>query len=88
MNWWEYVRNWAEGWPQSADLPGINAQKALAPPQRASQMTAVPQPEQASKHAAVLVLLFPYNNQLHTVLIELPAYDGVHSGQMAFPGGG
>ena len=88
MNWWEYVRNWAEGWPQSADLPGINAQKALAPPQRAPQMTAVPQPEQARKHAAVLVLLFPYNNQLHTVLIERPAYDGVHSGQMAFPGGG
>jgi 8-oxo-dGTP pyrophosphatase MutT (NUDIX family) len=51
-------------------------------------MTAVPQPEHASKHAAVLVLLFPQNNQLHTVLIERPAYDGVHSGQMAFPGGG
>ena len=30
MNWWEYARNWAECWPQSVDLPGINAQKALA----------------------------------------------------------
>lgn len=88
MNWWEFAHSWAERWPNSVDLPGLKAQKALAPPLRAPQMTHVPRPEHAKKHAAVLVLLFPHNSQLHTVLIERPAYDGVHSGQMAFPGGG
>jgi len=37
--------------------------------------------------AAVLVLLYPKKGQTHTVLIERPRYDGVHSGQIAFPGG-
>ena len=38
--------------------------------------------------AAVLVLFYPgADRQLHTVLIERNWYDGVHSGQIAFPGG-
>lgn len=36
---------------------------------------------------AVLVLLYPLNNDVHTVLIQRPTYEGVHSAQVAFPGG-
>jgi len=37
--------------------------------------------------AAVLVLFYPKDDEMYTVLIERPQYDGVHSGQIAFPGG-
>ncbi len=37
--------------------------------------------------AAVLILLYPKENDIFTVLIERNWYDGVHSGQIAFPGG-
>ena len=39
------------------------------------------------REAAVLVLLYPVDGQTETVLIERNVYDGVHSGQIAFPGG-
>jgi 8-oxo-dGTP pyrophosphatase MutT (NUDIX family) len=38
--------------------------------------------------SAVLILLFLENDVLHFPLILRPTYDGVHSAQMAFPGGG
>ncbi len=37
--------------------------------------------------AAVMVLLYPKNNQTHVVLIVRPSYPGVHSSQISFPGG-
>lgn len=39
------------------------------------------------KDSAVLVLLFPIDSVPHTVLMLRPSYDGVHSGQVSFPGG-
>jgi 8-oxo-dGTP pyrophosphatase MutT (NUDIX family) len=39
------------------------------------------------KESAVSVLLYEENGFLQSVLIERPEYPGVHSGQMAFPGG-
>lgn len=40
------------------------------------------------RESAVLILVYPDPSQvLHTVLIERPKYEGVHSGQIAFPGG-
>jgi 8-oxo-dGTP pyrophosphatase MutT (NUDIX family) len=36
---------------------------------------------------AVLILFYPKENGIHTVLIQRPTYDGVHSAQVAFPGG-
>lgn len=39
------------------------------------------------RKSAVLLLLFPRGETPHAVLIQRPAYDGVHSGQLAFPGG-
>jgi 8-oxo-dGTP pyrophosphatase MutT (NUDIX family) len=37
--------------------------------------------------AAVLILLFPENGSVHTVFMQRPDYNGVHSGQISFPGG-
>tara|TARA_Y100000766_G_C18892229_1_gene599133 strand:+ start:1240 stop:1878 length:639 start_codon:yes stop_codon:yes gene_type:complete len=39
------------------------------------------------KTAAVLVLLYPIDNETHFVLIERTKYKGKHSGQISFPGG-
>lgn len=37
--------------------------------------------------SSVLVLFYPKNDDIYTVFIERPQYDGVHSGQIALPGG-
>ena len=36
---------------------------------------------------SVLILLYPVDNKINTVFIQRPVYDGVHSGQISFPGG-
>jgi len=37
--------------------------------------------------SSVLILLYPKGDELYTVFIKRQEYDGVHSGQIAFPGG-
>lgn len=44
-------------------------------------------PPKNTRKAAVLILLFPHQNELWMPLILRPTYQGVHSGQMALPGG-
>lgn len=39
------------------------------------------------RESAVLALLYPKENDLHILLMIRPTYDGVHSGQVSFPGG-
>lgn len=39
------------------------------------------------KNAAVMLLLYPKEQKTHLVLIVRNSYDGVHSAQIAFPGG-
>ncbi len=39
------------------------------------------------RESAVLAMLFPKQGELHCLLMVRPEYDGVHSGQVAFPGG-
>jgi len=39
------------------------------------------------RRGGVLVLLYPHNDALYLPLILRPTYDGVHSGQVSFPGG-
>jgi len=67
-------------------LPGEEAQFKMAPSLR-------PRPDydapymQSAKRSAVLVLLYPVKAVAHTVLILRPQYEGVHAGQVSFPGG-
>jgi 8-oxo-dGTP pyrophosphatase MutT (NUDIX family) len=44
-------------------------------------------PGKDARVAAVLILLYPYNGSIYTVFIQRPDYDGIHSGQISFPGG-
>jgi 8-oxo-dGTP pyrophosphatase MutT (NUDIX family) len=44
-------------------------------------------PREDSVQAAVLILLYPHKGKVHTVFIQRPDYDGVHGGQISFPGG-
>ena len=39
------------------------------------------------RNSAVLMLLFPLNGTIYTALIRRPSYEGMHSGQLALPGG-
>ncbi|KOY84880.1 hypothetical protein AD998_00805 [bacterium 336/3] len=46
------------------------------------------QPNEQTREGGVLILLYPESNQLHLPFILRPSTEkGVHSGQVAFPGG-
>jgi 8-oxo-dGTP pyrophosphatase MutT (NUDIX family) len=44
-------------------------------------------PNERTRRSAVLILFYPYHGEIYVPLILRPAYEGVHGGQMAFPGG-
>jgi 8-oxo-dGTP pyrophosphatase MutT (NUDIX family) len=63
-------------------LPGEKAQLQMAPAFRGSF------PDQGEPvPAAVLILLYPVEEEMHLVLIKRNVYKGPHSGQVSFPGG-
>lgn len=68
------------------DLPGEDVQFSMAPMSR-ERISQLPKSEYHPKKSAVLILLFPVEESISVVLIQRPEYDGVHSGQVAFPGG-
>lgn len=67
-------------------LPGEEAQFRMAPVAR-ERIRDIPAGSYRPRKSAVLILLFPLAESTGLVLIERPLYDGVHSGQVAFPGG-
>ena len=70
----------------NSELPGTEVQWEMASSDR--RVVNFPRKRRAdSSLAAVLILLYPHNGKIHTLFIERPVYDGVHSGQIAFPGG-
>lgn len=72
---------WWEGALRQA-LPGEKAQLQMAPAFRGSF------PDQGEPvRAAVLILLYPVDQETHLVLIKRNIYKGPHSGQVSFPGG-
>ena len=44
-------------------------------------------PGDDARLAAVLILLYPYNGSTYTVFMQRHNYEGVHGGQISFPGG-
>ncbi|MGM0550335.1 MAG: NUDIX hydrolase [Bacteroidota bacterium] len=66
----------------ASSLPGVEAHKRMAPGNRP-----LGEPDRHTRLAAVLLAIFEKNNRLHTVFIKRSIYEGVHSGQIAFPGG-
>jgi 8-oxo-dGTP pyrophosphatase MutT (NUDIX family) len=66
----------------SRKLPGIAAQMKMAP------VTGIPLNfDNQRQKAAVLVLLYPHDDSLYTLLIKRNEYEGPHSGQISLPGG-
>ena len=63
-------------------LPGEIAQYKMAPEGRRNFKNAA-----NTTQAAVLVLLYPINDEVYTVFMKRPEYEGMHSGQISFPGG-
>ena len=70
----------------SLPLPGIQAQLKMAHLERRLNYSQRSVPAYA-RIGAVLILLFEEDEIFKTCFIERTTYDGVHSGQIAFPGG-
>jgi len=68
-------------------LPGYSAHREMSPvPRRGTEPGYVP--PIPPRRGGVLVLFYPHNGLLHLPLILRPTYNGTHSGQVSFPGGG
>src|SRR5690606_19713899 len=67
-------------------LPGKKAQLSMSPNPVDMRRFDPKLPENHRK-GAVLILLYPFENKAFFPLIKRPEYLGVHSGQIAFPGG-
>ena len=68
-------------------LPAEVAHNKMAPPERIQLMKDFNLENSNPRKAAVMMLFYPKNNQTHLVLIKRTSYNGVHSSQIAFPGG-
>ncbi|WP_221390716.1 CoA pyrophosphatase [Dyadobacter sp. NIV53] len=65
-------------------LPGESAHRIM---QATSSLRLSFKPNNRTRKSAVLILFYPHKDEIYFPLILRPAYDGVHSGQVAFPGG-
>ena len=66
------------------DLPGERAHRLMLPHGRELYPSA---DNNSVIQSSVLLLLFPYNEKIHTCLIRRPSSMRNHGGQIAFPGG-
>ncbi len=69
----------------SADLPALDAHAKMAPLERIQSKPK--DNDSLPRTAAVLMLCYPKNGETHILLIVRNEYEGVHSAQIAFPGG-
>jgi 8-oxo-dGTP pyrophosphatase MutT (NUDIX family) len=67
------------------NLLGELAHQLMSPPERKSLMKSYDSTK--SRKASVLLLVYPKNGISHLVMILRTSYNGVHSSQVAFPGG-
>ena len=70
-----------------ATLPAAEAHYKMAPLERIESMKNLNIQTKNPKIAAVMMLFYPKNGRTHLVLIVRNSYEGVHSAQIAFPGG-
>jgi len=68
-------------------LPGEVAHIKMAPPERIDAMRQLDMSQVHPRNAAVMMLVYPKENLSHIALILRNTYNGVHSSQIAFPGG-
>lgn len=65
-------------------LPGSESHRLLEPPTRKNFPD---KPRRNARRSSVLILIYPKAGKYYTITILRPQYDGVHSGQISFPGG-
>ena len=70
-----------------AKLPAFEAHIKMAPLDRLESLKKIDFGANNPRIAAVLMLFYPKNDTTHLVLIVRNSYAGVHSAQIAFPGG-
>lgn len=68
-------------------LPATIAHAKMAPIGRMDILEKLTLDMQSPKRAAVMMLFYPKQDETHLVLIVRNSYPGVHSSQIAFPGG-
>ncbi len=66
-------------------LPGKRAQDLMIPSKRLNEFENIPKD---ARKSSVLMLLYEKKSKIYTVFILRPKYQGVHSDQVSFPGGG
>lgn len=52
-----------------------------------NRLTLKVEPDEKTRRSAILMMFYPKGDEIYLPLILRPQYDGVHGGQMAFPGG-
>ena len=70
----------------NSPLPGEKAHLKMASDIRLRELKSI-YDKSGAISGSVLILLYPENNSVYTILILRQEYDGVHSGQVSFPGG-
>lgn len=70
-----------------AQLPASVSHGKMAPMERMQLLEKINVEKIDARKAAVMMLFYPKNNEPHLVLIVRNSYQGVHSAQIAFPGG-
>jgi 8-oxo-dGTP pyrophosphatase MutT (NUDIX family) len=71
----------------NVELPATNAHRKMVPPNREELLNNTDFNKIIPKTAAVMMLFYPKEAQTHLALILRTSYNGVHSSQIAFPGG-
>ena len=69
------------------ELPASEAHYKMAPLERIRELNIAEIENKNPKNAAVMMLFYPKGEVAHLVLIVRNTYPGVHSSQIAFPGG-
>ncbi|MGL2966699.1 NUDIX hydrolase [Flavobacterium sp. XGLA_31] len=72
---------------QNVELPATQAHAKMAPSNRLELLKSVDFSKINPRQAAVMMLFYPKDAQTHLALILRNSYNGVHSSQIAFPGG-
>jgi len=72
---------------RNVDLPATKAHLKMVPPNREELIRNTDFTKITPKKAAVMMLFYPKQSQTHLALIQRTSYNGVHSSQIAFPGG-
>lgn len=69
------------------DLPGITSHLKMSPSHRTKELLTMKIGDFQPRLSAVLIIFFHEGEKLKIVFIRRSEYVGIHSGQIAFPGG-